>query len=178
MMCPDKETLSAFYDNEIENPWNEQIAEHVKICVECQEKLEGFSALSALLKGAEEPVFTTDLKPDLTKGKIIEKPQSFWKKRIQIPVPLAAAAVALFLILGNIIKLPLSTGSAPETPLVAAAITPEPQKKAEHIGQYDDLETVIKLMENDDFNNEVIIRLPEDSTFFVSGEPQFIRVKN
>ena len=54
-MCPNKDILSAYFDDEIEGAQRKSIEEHVSVCTLCQETLAGFSSLRASLRDDPEP---------------------------------------------------------------------------------------------------------------------------
>ena len=100
-MCPDKETLSAFIDNELEGKVKEMVQNHINECKKCSLEVESFNSLHSLLydelslgriKDAEERVWQK-ISPVL---KTKPKKPSIWHRRISIPVPAMAAAVLIF----------------------------------------------------------------------------------
>jgi negative regulator of sigma E activity len=176
-MCPEHELLSAFLDGEVDEPWKSEIDKHLAGCPHCRQRISAYQNLSRLLKIDPQPDYRLSMKR-LKKliqsgpGIINIKKTPFWKKRLQIPVPVAAAAASLFIILGTLFSVNLAipgglAGNNPEETVAEIDTLPA-----------DDLETIMKLIENKNTNNEVIIKLPDNSRFFVSGEPQFIRAKD
>jgi len=175
-MCPDYEILSAYMDGEIENPWKEKIKTHLQECSACREKLSAFQNLHTMLQEDTEP----DYNPSMYRVKerlesspwaLKKKTLPFWKKRLLIPVPIAAIAATVLICLGTVISVTVANLNPAKTNGTAVVV----EKKTT---QEDELATIIKLMENTDFNNEVTIQLPTVSRFSISGEPQFIRAKD
>lgn len=185
MMCPDRELLSAFFDGEVEDPWRTDIKKHLESCLKCRQILSSYQRLRRILE--EDPVpdcqgaqLRTLEKVIAGSGVIPGKTVPFWKKRLQVPLPLAAAAAVVLIFLGAFFSLKPGRTS---TQLVEAGTKPTPLAELSiEIPvadlQDDNIETIIKLFEDRDYNNEVIIRLPEDSLFPVSGKPQFIRAND
>lgn len=175
-MCPDKEILSIYYDGELEEPWKANVVEHLEECAHCREIMETFSYLTGFL---HEPFDVTEsmeavrAKIEHPDNVIPMKKTPFWKRRVQIPLPIAGIAAALLITVGNFFAFNFS-GAVPVTVAEAKPIE-TPQLV---VSQEDELATLIKLMENEDFNNEVVIQLPEEGRFSVSGEPHVVRVKN
>ena len=100
-MCPDKETLSAFIDNEIEGKFKQIVQDHINTCEKCRQEVESFNSLHPLfyeelsleqIKNAEERVW------DKIRPVSVFKPKpDIWHRRIAIPVPVMAAAVLIFI---------------------------------------------------------------------------------
>jgi len=101
-MCPDKETLSAFIDNELEDRFKEIIQNHVAVCKKCKLEVESLKSLHNLLydelsfdqiKKAEDKVWHK-ITPALK-----SKPEktAIWHRRIAIPIPVMAAALLVFI---------------------------------------------------------------------------------
>ncbi|MDR0550662.1 MAG: zf-HC2 domain-containing protein [Spirochaetaceae bacterium] len=58
-MCPDKQMLSVYFDNELPSPWKEKLEAHIASCEDCRHALEtytGMSAALALPESGEIPV--------------------------------------------------------------------------------------------------------------------------
>lgn len=189
-MCPDKELLSAFFDGEVENPWQSELEVHLKECEHCREIIASFRSLHLVLQEDRQP----DCKPAQLRtleriqhgSQIIQlEKSSFWKKRLQVPLPMVAAAACLLILFTSTFTFFLGKSSATSnrqiavadsTPRISESIDTEPPLL---IGLHDDdLETIIRLIEDRNYSNEVIIRLPEDSSFSMAGEPKFIRAKD
>ena len=98
---------------------------------------------------------------------------TLWKKRLNLPLPAVAAAACLIIVISVFFSINLansgsSIAEVEKTPMIAET----------GITQDDDLTTIIKLMENQDFNNEMFIQLPDDSRFSISGEPMLIKASD
>ena len=178
MMCPDRELLSAYVDGEVGQPWQGNIEAHLESCATCRQCVAAFGQLSHTLVTDREP----DFKPSMARVKqtidlaprIIKLNQSpFWKRRLNLPLPLAAAAASLLITIGAFFSFQLAT---PVPGIVEAEYTPEIAEL--NTLKDDDLGVIIKFLENKDVSNEVVIQLPEDSNFFISGEPKLIRASD
>ncbi len=51
-MCPDRETLSAYYDNETAEKYSSKIDDHIKTCDECSSIVASMENASAVLNKA------------------------------------------------------------------------------------------------------------------------------
>lgn len=177
-MCPDYELLSAFIDGEVENPWKGEIERHLEVCTTCREKVVLYRRMSVLLEEDKEPDFRSSMtrvqvaieSASRTAKKIVVP---FWKRRILIPVPIAAVAATVLILIGTVFTVTTASNKAVRNNSNNAVITERPVAN-----QDDELATIIKLMENKDFNNEVIIQLPEGSNFSMWGEPKILRAKD
>jgi len=176
-MCPDYDLLSAFIDGEVEAPWKEGIERHLETCANCREKIMLFRRITNVLEEDKEP----DYRPSMARIKtVIEStPQNtkkvripIWKRQILVPVPMAAIAATLLICIGTIFTVTVANLQPAQKSNKGATIAEQP------VVQDDELATIIKLMENSNFNNEVIFQLPEGSRFSMSGEPKFIRAKD
>ncbi|MCL2294120.1 MAG: zf-HC2 domain-containing protein [Spirochaetes bacterium] len=101
-MCPDKEILSAFIDNELDGEFKKIVENHVNSCKKCSLEIESINSLRTLLydelplsqiKDAEEKIWHK-IAPVVQKSK--PKKVSIWNMKIAIPVPVAAAAAVIF----------------------------------------------------------------------------------
>jgi hypothetical protein len=173
-MCPDKQTLSAYFDNELEKPFHELVAVHVGDCGRCKSEVDGIESVSGYLHSGPEPDF------EQSKARVREKLENrlppepspnFWNKKIAVPIPMAmAGAVLFFLLVGGIfVVFNRTNGYTSEVSAVAA----EESRQAEIL--MTDLEMVTRYMESHNDIIEVTMQLPEESRFYFSGEPKLIR---
>ncbi|MDR0539727.1 MAG: zf-HC2 domain-containing protein [Spirochaetaceae bacterium] len=122
---------------------------------------------------------------------------SFWRRSIKVPLPFAAAAAALFAAVllfqpaqsGKQQILPVAVNLPPTSALTeereVSAVSPaagieqiDPfdfEVPASAGGQISGMNSIFKLLEDDDSNNVIIIKLPEKRQYNSSGKPAIIR---
>ncbi len=173
-MCPDKETLSAFIDNEVEGVFKKDIENHLASCTKCSKETKKLKYISELC-----------LTDDTVKDKHIEEAQSrvweridseihnvirnretssIWSRKVSIPFPVMAAAAAVILLF---------------------AISTLYGFYSLNSGKYDsrlNFSEAVTIREPEDFNlfeKELILNvdlnLPENTVFMISGTPMLIR---
>jgi len=168
-MCPDKEVLSAFIDNELEDKNKEDVQNHIAACKKCALEVESFNHLHNFLyneltldqiKNAEEKVWqkiSPAIKPKLKKPDI-------WHRRIAIPIPVMAAAVLIFV--SAVLSLYFISFNK---------INNNYESKfnfSESISF--EKEEDFRLFETDQVL-DVDLNLPESTIFMISGTPKLIR---
>ena len=169
-MCPDKETLSAFIDNELEGKLKEDVQKHIAACEKCSLATDSFNSLHTVfydelsfdqIKKAEEKVWQK-IEPSL-KPKA-EKPD-IWHRRIAIPIPVMAAAVLIFI----------------SSVLSFYFISINKINNSNYESKFNfsesisfDKEEDFTLFEKDQVL-DVDLNLPESTVFMISGTPKLIR---
>jgi len=169
-MCPDKETLSAFIDNEVEGKFRINIEEHLSKCGKCSSEISKMSGISAYLK--ENSTVTQEMIENSgTKVwyslQLIDNNQAerdFWHRSVKVPVPLLAAAAAVFILFAVSTILGLFVLS---------------DNGGEHHFKYSESLTIDKIEDFNIFERdqvlEVDLQLPENTIFMISGTPRLIR---
>ncbi len=165
-MCPDKELLSAFIDNEIEDRFSTIIKNHITACGKCRDVILTLESVQSLCRS------------DITGEKITESGKKvwsriessiannlktdFWNRKITVPYPVMAAAALLIFTISTILSFYLLTGKNYESRFnFSEAVT---------INKEEDF----KLFERDQ-TLEVDLNLPENTVFMISGTPKLIR---
>jgi len=181
-MCPDKETLSAYLDGEIELPWRERLGKHIKECPACQEYLDSLRQLSGRLRADPEP----DAGPSLErlKHRLAARaayPASgrppIWRRRITLPLPLAAGVGLVILCLAvGLFAAALNLKSS--VPRMSIKKLPYGATEVEVAAPIEDLEKLLKSLDQPAFTEEIIFTLPEDSRFIMAGEPRMLRAED
>jgi len=169
-MCPDKEILSAFIDNELEGEFKKIIQNHVSVCKKCRSEIESLNSLHKLfydelsfnqIKDAEEKVWNKIVPALRTKP---QKPY-VWQRRIAIPVPVMAAALLIFvsavISLYSISFSKINNSNSEPGFNFSESIT-------------FDMEEDFNLFEVDQVF-DLDLSLPETTTFIISGAPRLIR---
>ncbi|MBN2738095.1 MAG: zf-HC2 domain-containing protein [Spirochaetales bacterium] len=175
-MCPEKELLSAYYDGELESPWSDRIRDHLKICEECAAKINGFKELSIFLKSDSEPSVAEVM------GRVrqtIQAPEykwrsHLWDRRVSLPMPLLAVAAVFLIVVGFLfayrVAVPVSTPSQ-----VIVSTDNSGRTELQISAPVQDMETLIKLLEEQGSFEEVIFQLPSEGEIWSQGEPELIR---
>lgn len=100
MKCPDKELLSAFFDNEVPSPYKEALEDHIRTCEQCTSIMRTYAKIHEHLLDLQG----NEIVPEVNRGV-----QEFCEKklktmpsapRFQVTWPLLAAAAAFVLFVG------------------------------------------------------------------------------
>lgn len=185
-MCYEEDILSAYVDGELSSEREVQVKEHLASCGRCRRIVDTYRMLGEFLSQSEET-----LEPSFARSqeRVWERiqarvgaedrraPEPFWKKRIQIPVPLVAAAGFLFL--GLILFIALQVNN-PRDDGIETLISQQQLAKESLIAEESqesaiELEKLVKFLSEQGAAVEVKIELPATSRFQVVGEPQLIR---
>lgn len=175
-MCPDLETLSAFLDGEVGEPWKRKIEQHLLECPACQRNVADMRQLGAVLRNDAQPDDREPLARLRGRLYLQELKRAYrlpvWKKRLVVPVPAAAAAALLVLLLG-VSTLFLSMRR--DFRSMSIRTQPSGTTEVKITAPIQDLEHLLRSLDRDASKQEFIIRLPNDSTFSVVGEPELVR---
>jgi anti-sigma factor RsiW len=195
-MCPDAELLSAYFDNEVPSPWSEKLARHIDACPQCQAKLAEYRALTqAIAPRASLPGQDAAKAALLAELGDINVPKralgGWWKHPLQVPLPLAVAALLAVAVVPTVSVLAFS-GRRP-TPAVADASMSPVQVQAQgapvstqdmvnlgssNEGNFDDIESLLQYLDSTDSSVTVNIELPKGRHLNYSGTPQFKKINN
>ena len=172
-MCPDREILSAYLDGEIGAPWNKAIAEHVASCAKCHEQFARLERTRRIL--LEEPLRDWEKPMGKVRRAIIsrippvQEVAPVWRRRVVVPLPVAAFAAILVLSLG--IALAVSLG---RTNIGFVRITKAPAGGTEY--QFavpaDKVEALLKSVGGADSSAESVMTLPKHVRLIPVGEPR------
>jgi hypothetical protein len=164
-MCPDRETLSAFYDSEIESKFRIKIKDHIEYCGPCRENLTGLESCSSIIN---TEIHDLDILKDKVWMSIQDKLDkkdvvNLWHRRINISFPmLAAASFFVIMITAGLSTMLTNSGSGDYGNFaVTDAVT---------LGG----ESPYYFLEDEQTVN-VELQLPEDAFFMISGTPRLIR---
>jgi hypothetical protein len=186
-MCPKDEIISAYIDGEVETPWKEKLKAHFSECSRCAERLKELQSVSSLLQQDKEPDCEQALKrvykriyfhssaEERNISRQQEKAIPFWKRRVHIPLPAALVfSVVLFILFASFFFSlgQNNTQMANKSPVLYNTQPIQVTVPIEGL-EANDLEVLLKLLNNKDFSQEVLMELPEDSQFTVFGEPEF-----
>ena len=176
-MCPDRQILSVFFDDELESPWKEKLESHLEQCASCREGLAEYqhtrqklNAVSADMEQTMEQSMEQAMERVWQKIDLSVKPKRrFLSGSITIPIPLAAAA-------GLVMVLAMAALIALRQPATIIVSDP-PQLAGMEIQEMiptSDMAGFFHYLANESANDLVIIRLPE-TTFMNIGEPRMLR---
>jgi hypothetical protein len=180
-MCPDKQLLSVYYDDELPSPWKEKMETHLVLCTDCRTTVSGYGKLSSLLNlsvAQEVPSVAAyaRMREKLLSAENRNAPSRMriFARRVVVPLPLAvAAAAALVFAFAALLAQGRTVRPIPET--VAEGIHLEP----EEIRRVSSMDDALRFIENDEFfagSQSVIMRLPKNKTFNNFGNPQIQNV--
>ncbi|MDR2659691.1 MAG: zf-HC2 domain-containing protein [Spirochaetaceae bacterium] len=195
-MCPNKQYLSVYFDDELPSPWKERMEQHIESCSECRKSLERYKKTSGLLNGGGGRSIEDGLM-ESAKLHVLEKigaagwtysPYRLDDGKIRLPhIPQtftaaavgAIAAAALIFIMFFIAPLQSDKNGRPNLSAVdekidAIAVSSDYELDIPQIMPALDMDEVLRYIENDDSSNIVIIKLPERKKFNRYGEPAFI----
>ncbi|HUV07533.1 MAG TPA: hypothetical protein VMX75_07370 [Spirochaetia bacterium] len=99
-------------------------------------------------------------------------PVPIFKRSLSVPLPIAALAAVLIVLLGFSAVYYLARGD-----FHMLKLTTEPSGIMEMrlASPIEDLEVILKSLESHEFKKETVIQLPTNSQFFILGEPVLIR---
>jgi anti-sigma factor RsiW len=171
-MCPDREILSVYFDDELGSPWKEKLESHLADCPQCRGRLELYGSSRQLMTASVD-----DSAMEAAGSRVREKldhlflsrrkpgaARHFWGGSFTLPYPVAAAA-GFVLIAAFALLLALRPQSTPEPQLASIDI---------EASQVSDMATLLEYLKSDTSTDMVIIKLPE-TTFTSAGDPRVIR---
>lgn len=175
-MCPDVQTLSAFFDDELEKHFSDRIKEHISHCPKCREQMGSFGEVSSYLQTIPEPDFERSkyaVWHRLQETKEMHNNGRFWRRTIAIPMPLVVASGAFFVIVMSVFLLLFSFNMRYNN-TVSFLARGEVQNTEVFMA---DLEKVNRYLESQNEIIEVNMQLPKQTQFIKGGEPQLVREK-
>jgi hypothetical protein len=167
-MCPNRQILSVYFDNELVSPWKEKLEEHVNGCPGCAARLEAYKKVHELLPGAGQPVLQAVQERIWEKvaplAETRPKTGGFWGGSVTVPFP-AAAAAAIVLVAAFALLLVFRPVNTPVSQLAGVGMK---------VHEISDMNSLLEYLDSDNSGDMVIIRLPE-TTFTSYGEPRMLR---
>ncbi|MFO7729792.1 MAG: zf-HC2 domain-containing protein [Spirochaetia bacterium] len=191
-MCYDEQVISAYVDGELEEPLHTEVQKHIDSCVYCRSRQAEYCSVKELfLAVRNSPIHDTIAGPQ-AKARVWqqiqrktrrESIQSFWHRKIQIPLPLAAGAIAAVVVLVlTLVFSPFASGifSSDQSgaPLVLQEDSRIPEVPTNYLASENnmpELEQLLRFLSDQGAAVEVKIQLPSSSKIQVSGEPQLLR---
>ena len=178
-MCPNGETLSAYLDGEIGEPWNSTIRKHLETCEQCRQRLKTLQRIDHILLEDYAPDYLDSMEKVKRRIQITQVAEnssrpSLWKRKISVPVPLGIAAAALLVFVFGLyflFFLPQRNGMR----FVKIKTEPSGSTEVQVAAPIEDIEQLLKSLDKSQFSKEVIIKLPGNSKFNMVGEPAIMR---
>jgi hypothetical protein len=182
-MCPDRQIISLYLDGELPSPWDGKFEAHLESCEKCRAALAGYRNIKNYLLGneekalaeAQERVWQKLAVPELAVSREPRKSMGInriWSRNISLPLPAAAAAALVFVVLFALVGVRSLSRPAPVL---------QEQMTASGIGLNDngmvsiqDMAGVLQYLSSQDNGDFMVIRLPESRTFSRVGEPALI----
>lgn len=187
-MCPHEEYLSAYLDGEIASPWDKRIEAHLAGCEACREKLEGLRAVSGYLKSDDVPdlqgaglrvreriAATLERRMADRAFAPRERDLSFWRRQVRLPLPVFASGFLAILVL--IASLFFFVGKN-ESELLQARSELQKMQTVQVYFPVQNAEQLLKLIQDKNQDDDLIIELPETGTFDMIGEPTVLYTKD
>ena len=197
-MCPDRQLISMYLDNELPSPWKEKMETHLESCPECQAVLSSYKSVQMSIKdlsqetveAAGERVWQKLTAPELVfpkapgAGLFRRETGNFFNRKITLSLPAAAAAAVFILavfitLLGTLRSSRTGIPSIPivQDPVAVTAPIPEiTQVLGDDHGTLEmkDMTGVLQYLSSQDYGDFMVIRLPDSRKFYQIGEPAII----
>jgi hypothetical protein len=169
-MCPEEGVLSAYLDGELLSPWKDTVEEHVAGCRICAAALERLRVLGQRLHAEREPDFVDAMAR--TRNALASGPPAGTGRRrpVSIPLPLAALAASLVLLLGGALVLTIIRPW--ETSSVRITDSPTGMRQFEIRGDPEDIRKILEVLNRDAVDRSVTIEIPKGFVFASFGEPE------
>ncbi|MCL2833531.1 MAG: zf-HC2 domain-containing protein [Treponema sp.] len=193
-MCPDRQILSLYVDDELPSPWKEKFEAHLVSCIDCNVRMGNYKKLRTVMQedfidvpaGMESriwekvsagngvwPVFS-DLKiRDIgLNSKEDTRSRSFWNRSVSLPIPAAAAAAAVLVLAAFLaVQSVRSPRSAviPDTNAIAGLGSDA------NMLPMSDINDVLQYLSKEDNSNYLTIELPQTRNFSSTGDPALIK---
>jgi hypothetical protein len=178
MNCPNPDLLSAFFDGEVESPWSESIEEHVEACHRCRQTMAGLESLREVLRADEEPPVegplerTRERLQSRRSPRVWRRRHPLWRTRISVPVPAIAAMFLVFVGMGGLL---IFLSVRPNFPFMSIKRQPSGITEVQVAAPIEDLEQLLKSLDREPGNQQLVIILPADTEFLKFGEPRMLR---
>jgi hypothetical protein len=180
MTCPNPDLLSAFFDGEVEPPWSERINAHVGECSRCQQTLTRFRSLRRLLHEDREP--PVDVVLARTRDRLESSLRAsgwrrlrFWQTRVSVPLP---AVAAMFLVFLGMAALLVFIKPRSSFPFMSIKHQPSGITEVQVAAPIEDLQQLLKSLDQESINQQIVIDLPADTEFLQFGEPRMLRAED
>ncbi|TVR00878.1 MAG: hypothetical protein EA403_11250 [Spirochaetaceae bacterium] len=172
-MCPDRELLSAYLDGEVPSPWKERIADELQNDAECAAVYAQLCEGRRMLHSDPEPDFAASKQAvwqRIADMPLVRRPVPLWRRRVALPVPVAAAAASLLMLLaGGLLWFTARATVGPNEIASSAG-----NELVVRIGEIS-IEELLRVINAGETVGELTVTLPDSATFGIFGEPQLVR---
>ena len=165
-MCPDRQILSAYFDDEVPSPWKEKLTLHVAECRECAKVLESYGLVRTSLRADEAPVGESAVR--VKESLRLYRPAPLWRRKIRFSFA-AAAALAAFILGGGVSFTAISLLGNDDR------VAEQSVKPFDVTVKVKDVKQLLEILNNQKSIREVTIQLPEKKHFEIRGEPIFLK---
>ena len=172
-MCPDGHVLSAFFDGELDRRSEAEVLCHVESCSTCSRRLAEFGDLRDSLADLPVPDGASSRSDALRHIRIRHfygRRVGLWNRTIRVPLPIAAAAATLFILLGVGLLISIQNARRPGFP---------GDVSESHVADSGvlDLESLVRYFDSRGAGVQMTFTLPSASTpgLRYSGEPILMR---
>ncbi len=176
-MCFDRQTLSAYIDNELDSSQKLNIKNHIKECIKCKEHADFFDSLKNQLKSshiAADPFTKEAVWTRLAHSTSPDKGLDFWHRGFILSPSLMVSLSFIFIaVLGVGIFFALPQNNDFLSADSNTAPTFDYEKFPLNI-PVDNVEKILAYFDIHDEPLEVFIQLPGSSDFVIQGEPRFL----
>jgi hypothetical protein len=170
-MCPDKQLLSAYCDNEVPSPWKEKIDSHLLECKLCRDTAARYGNLRAALReidaGVDIPAASGRVLSGVYAAGAPKPP--LWRRRLSLSF--ASAAAAAVILFGGGIFLSFAAGNA----LAARDSATGYPAPVENMANIKDMNRLLEILNQRGREKELTIQLPDVRNFEFRGNPVFLR---
>jgi hypothetical protein len=197
-MCPDRQILSVYLDQELPSPWKEKLEDHLAACPLCRDRLAQYQRASAFLGNSEPTALAAETTPLAAAGSTLDtvgervwqnitlrhggahseffrdKPV-IWRRSVPVPFPIAVAAAAVLALSFAAVfrNIPSAETPSPDSTLAAGL-----DLGVQGIVPASDFDGVLQYLGQSDTPDLMLIRLPESRNFMSSGEPTIINASD
>lgn len=171
-MCPDRQILSAFVDDEVPSPWNEKVSKHLESCESCARIVREYRSVSDGLSAASDPDLTAARETGwarLAEASRHRRPEPLWKARFTVSLPVAAAAMLAFAVLSTLVVTARRENSVLRMAILTSSELSQP------VSQTASMESVLKFLESQDSRISVTVQLPPGAGVESYGKPVFMK---
>ncbi len=172
-MCPDREILSAYFDDEIPAPWKREVSAHVDSCQRCRAILAGLEQTHHALAHEDEHAWRAPMervrRRILAHAPLVRPRISAWRRQVSLPLPLAILAAALILTFGiSLAALAMRQNMG----YIRVTKAPAGGTEYQFAVPYDKVEALLKSMGGADANIESVMTIPKSVKLVPVGEPR------
>jgi anti-sigma factor RsiW len=193
-MCPDRDLISAYVDGEVPSPWSERLEDHLGSCPGCAALAKSYALLgedlraetsdlafgnaassgaafdAAVARGRER---LDDLLAALpSSGPELQERALKRRRSISMPLPLAAAAAVLVILLGGATTvLAVRPGkSLPSQAMASGELIPR-----QSLAQPASMEELLHYLDSSQGQVTLTINLPTNAAFGSASQPVIVR---